>query len=501
MFYEEYLQPRGGAGLLDPLTMGMLPPLNGIYRDDLYLPEIWQSYKEHPDYRELKDVNGVLLTHAHIDHSGHIGFLNGNIPIHSTAMTAFIAKAIQDSGKSGINAHVCYFGPLKYDYPKEWKQKAFMSSKESKKQRQFNIDQNELASLCNEAQQFWSEGFWGMDPKKPDYISCSMEHHGNCLFGLRCFPVDHSIPGACAWAIETTAGWVVYSGDLRLHGKRGKTTKKFIEEAAKLNPVALIIEGTNIQKTKNTSEQEVMEKGLKAIQGVKGLVIADFSARDADRLLTFLDIARETGRKLVILPKDAYLLKTIRLIEPETPDIAADDNIVIYQEMTSSPYPDIWMRKLFADYADKTVLADDVRKAQDEYILSFSFFDVNELPSIVPETGSMYVYSSSEPHDEEQEIDFRRLTNWLEHFGMGSYGLPKEKNGKWEIPESELGMHASGHACGTDLFEIVSRISPDMLIPVHSLHPDKYKKQFENSDIKVKLPEKNKPITIKPREK
>jgi hypothetical protein len=28
-FYEEYLKPRSDAGLLDPLTIGLLPPLEG----------------------------------------------------------------------------------------------------------------------------------------------------------------------------------------------------------------------------------------------------------------------------------------------------------------------------------------------------------------------------------------------------------------------------------------------------------------------------------------
>ena len=37
-FYEEYLKPRGGAGLLDPLSIGLLPPLEGIYRADLEPP-------------------------------------------------------------------------------------------------------------------------------------------------------------------------------------------------------------------------------------------------------------------------------------------------------------------------------------------------------------------------------------------------------------------------------------------------------------------------------
>jgi ribonuclease J len=493
LYYEEYLQPRGGAGLLDPVAMGLLPPLEGIYRDDLYQSEMWRSYKEHPVYRELIDVNGVLLSHAHVDHTGHIGFLNENMPIYSTAMTAFIVKSIQDTSAAGLNSQICYYGPVEYKKLDDWKQSAFYSTSDPKQQRKYNI---EPIPLCAEAQEFWESGFWEKGPREKPINSCALGPHNECLFNLQCYPVDHSIPGACAWAIETSAGWVVYSGDLRLHGKRGKSTEKFIEEAAKLNPVALIIEGTNVARTGNISEQEVRERGLNAIKDVKGLVIADFSARDTDRLLTFLEIAGKTNRKLAILPKDAYLLKTIRLIEPETPDISTDENIVIYQKTTSSKSTDKWIKNLFKDNNNKTVLAGDVNKNQDEYILSFSFFDMNELPSIRPQEGSRYVFSSSEPHDEEQEIDFMRLTNWLNHFGMDSYGLPREHKGKWEIPESETGMHASGHACGTDLFEIVEKINPKMLIPVHSQHPEEYRKHFEESGIEVKLPEKNKSLTI-----
>ncbi|MBI4286491.1 MAG: hypothetical protein HY670_11445 [Chloroflexi bacterium] len=67
-------------------------------------------------------------------------------------------------------------------------------------------------------------------------------------------------------------------------------------------------------------------------------------------------------------------------------------------------YPGIWMRHLFQECAHNTVLASDVHSAQDSFILCFSFFDLNELPSIAPDSGGLYLYSSSEPHDEEQEI-------------------------------------------------------------------------------------------------
>ncbi len=489
LFYEEYLKPRGGAGLLDPLAMGLLPPLEGIYRDDIMSSELWEYFRGNPIYRKLDEVDGILLSHAHLDHSGYISFLRDDIPVYATAVTAFITKAIQDSGRADFDQQVCYFSPKAEEYPTDLKQKALLSKGNVKQQRQFCIADMNPEVLSSDAVQFWNWGFWEKSPKqKTELFSCPLDTHNRCAFNLRCFPVDHSIPGACAWGIETDSGWIIYSGDLRLHGKRSELTRRFIAEAAELRPKALILEGTGVKRTSNITEQEVYENGLKAIAGADSLVIADFSPRDADRLLTFLQIARDTDRKLAILPKDAYLLKTVRLLETDIPDIAQEDSLVIYQETTASKSPALWMRNIYQEYDNKIVLASDVRPAQEQFILCFSFFDLNELPSIRPKPGSLYVYSSSEPHDEEQEIDFRRLHEWLKHFEFRAFGLPVEKPGKWEIPDDERGLHASGHACGTDLLQIAQQIKPEILIPVHSEHPDFYVNHLSGSGIKVILP-------------
>src|SRR4030043_266882 len=61
LFYEEYLKPRSGAGLLDPLTMGLLPPLEGIYREDLETAALWRGFRDNPLYRRLDNVGGILL--------------------------------------------------------------------------------------------------------------------------------------------------------------------------------------------------------------------------------------------------------------------------------------------------------------------------------------------------------------------------------------------------------------------------------------------------------
>jgi ribonuclease J len=480
-FYEEYLKPRPGAGLLDLLVMGLLPQLEGIYRTDLDTENLWQQFRRAEHYRKLEDIDGILLTHAHLDHSGHISFLREDIPVYATATTAFIAKAVQDSGKSAFDQQVCYFTPRVEECLQGWRQGAYVASSSVDRQRRFCVA--DKLELSEEAEKFWEKA-----TRRKKLDSQLLDDIGNCSFNLRCFLVDHSIPGACSWGVETSSGWVIYSGDLRLHGRHGKLTESMIKEAAQLHPRALILEGTNVDKETNVSEQEVYENGFKAISDAQGLVIADFPPRDVNRLLTFLQIARDTKRKLTILPRDAYLLKTMHLLEPEIPDIARKDTIVIYQETTASKSPDSWLRNIYQDYSSKIVLAKDVRSNQGDFILCFSFWDLNELPSIQPRAGSLYVFSSSEPHNEEQEMDFWRLHHWLERFQLRAFGLPVYRNSKWEIAEEEKGLHASGHACGPDLLRVAREIQPEVLIPVHSEKPEFYVDNLSDSGIKVILP-------------
>ena len=480
-FYEEYLKPRPGAGLLDLLVMGLLPQLEGIYRTDLETGNLWQQFRRAEYYRKLENIDGILLTHAHLDHSGHIAFLREDISVYATATTAFIAKAIQDSGKASFDQQVCYFTPRVEECVEGLKQGAYVASSSGDRQRHFCVA--DKLELDEEAEKFWEKA-----TRQKKLVSQPLEDINKCSFKLRCFPVDHSIPGACSWGIETSSGWVIYSGDLRLHGRHGKITESMIKQAAQLHPRALIMEGTNVDKATNVFEQEVYENGFKAINDAKGLVIADFSPRDVNRLLTFLQIARDTKRKLAILPKDAYLLKTMSLLEHQIPDIAQEDAIVIYQETTASKSPDSWLRNIYRDYSSKIVLAKDVSSKQGDFILCFSFWDLNELPSIQPRAGSLYVFSSSEPHNEEQEMDFRRLHHWLKRFGLRGFGLPVERNGEWEIPEEEKGLHASGHACGPDLLRVAREIHPEVLIPVHSEKPEFYVDNLSNSGINIILP-------------
>jgi ribonuclease J len=146
--------------------MGLVPPLKGIYREDVESPDIWQRIEGYPLFCNLEKVDGLLLTHAHLDHSGHISFLKNSIPVHSTAITTFITKAIQDSGKSDFNQQVCYYNPVSVDCPNGWKQTAFLSEGGAKQQRQFYIADRNPKEFSPDTLQFWSSGFWEKSAKQ-----------------------------------------------------------------------------------------------------------------------------------------------------------------------------------------------------------------------------------------------------------------------------------------------------------------------------------------------
>ena len=81
-----------------------------------------------------------------------------------------------------------------------------------------------------------------------------------------------------------------------MHGKKGKYREKFINQAKSAS--VLIIEGTRTAKEDiSESEEIVFENCRRTAEIAKGLIIADFSARNFERLETFQKIAQKVGQK------------------------------------------------------------------------------------------------------------------------------------------------------------------------------------------------------------
>lgn len=464
LFYEEFLTPRGVRGLLDPLVMGLLPPLKGIFRRDLEPPDedVWAHIAARYPARELT-VDGVFLSHAHIDHTGYVSFLDPSIPVYSSLMTAVVTKAIQDSGKSDFESEVCYA------VPKECSGNCLKATSYQKipaKQRPFGILGDE--TISPEIMEFWKHTPGSRGLESLALIRCDKIKN----LKVKAFPVDHSLFGATALAVETAAGWVVYTGDIRLHGVKGDLTEDFIAAAEKLRPLALICEGTNAGEATPTSEKEVLHNSLEAVKKAKGLVIADFGPRNIERLLIFRRIAEETGRKLVLLMKDVYMLESMRLVDKQIPDFSTDPVCLIYDETKASAGK--WEEAIKNKHQSRMVSPGEVKANQSGHILCLSFWDLNELPDIEPGPGSIYIHSTCEAFNEEMAISFERLKNWLDHFGIEFVGGE--------------GFHASGHIVGAQMLDLIRAVKPKHVIPVHTQDPEFFAGNL-GKEFKVILPE------------
>lgn len=480
-YFEEYLVPRSRRGLLDMFHMDFLPPLRGIYRPDLEIPgvDIWSRVHAPYPVRQI-ELHGVLLSHAHLDHSGHISFLRQDIPIVSSLCTAYIAKAIQDSSRADFEKEVCYLIP--------------------KVESSGLLQSGHYKSFAAEQRPFWvydcepplaPEGeFWRGIPSSRAMVCCNLSRV-EAIEGLpiTAFPVDHSIFGATAFAVKTSEGWVVYTGDLRMHGKHSSLTKAFAEAARALNPIVLICEGTHVDDEEAIDEATVHARALDVVRDCHALVIADFGPRNLERLLTFRDIAQHCERKLVVTAKDIYLLEATSLANDLVTPPEQDRLMFLYKEPRKL---EKWEEQVYAKYEERCVEPQEVKKNSADYILCFSFWDINELIEIDPEPGAVYIYSSSEAFDEEQKFDIVRLRNWLNLFQMQPVGVPDVETGK--VADAEKGFHASGHITGPNLLELIGIVNPQFVIPVHTENQEFFKRNIEQE--KLRVPTKGVPVVL-----
>ncbi len=411
-FFEEYINPRTSNGIVDFLTMGLVPDIKGVYRDDLM--------KMAGRKPEKPEIDAVLLSHAHADHADYISFLHEDIPIYMGKACHLILRALEDRTPRTIEREILNYKPRPYhiqDKPIERRVETFRTGDK------FKIGSLEIEPIH----------------------------------------VDHSVPGAYGFIIYTSEGPVAYTGDIRLHGTKSQMTQDFIKKAKEVKPIALITEGTRIaDEPKEESEERVYKESSKVISETQNLVFVDFNFKDVDRLRTFFTIAKENDRKFVVKINDAYFLKYLSQDKHlEVPNID-DENIIIYlPKRGSGSYSDSDYKGKDKEFLDlhNTWTAEQIAARPNKVLCAIGFYSFTALIDMKPKRGALYLHSASEPYNEEQELSQDRIDAWLEHFDM-----------------TKFQSHCSGHARGRDLLEAVKEINAKTLYPIHTEHPELYQK-------------------------
>ncbi|MEM0007734.1 MAG: MBL fold metallo-hydrolase [Candidatus Bathyarchaeia archaeon] len=365
------------------------------------------------------EVNAIFISHGHMDHSAYLSFIKREIPVYCGETTRIILQTFGEIRKTDL---------------------------------EFNVE--------------------GIDFK--DFRTGKAVNVG----GLQVEPihVDHSVPGAYGFIIHTSSGAVIYTGDFRVHGAKPEMTRDFVEEAKRAEPVAIITEATNMTGATVSSEGEVERKLNQIVEQTDGIVLAEFASTDVDRLNSFHRVAKKNRRCLTVSLRQAYLMDALRSDKRLNIPSLEDENILIFRKSKKSAEGKermrSWEKQLLEQYQDKVVDCEQVSKQQRKIILTMSFYDLEQLVEIKPQPGSCYISSSSEPFNEEMEIDYEKLVNWLRHYGLPQYHV-----------------HVSGHIMPLQLKAILEEIGAKTIFPVHTENAELFARFMQDSKSKVSLAE------------
>jgi len=426
-YFSEFLNPRKCSALTDFFEMNLLPDIKGIYRPD-YLEHMGRSPEE-------REIDAVFLTHAHADHAQYIHFLRLDIPIFCTKETKIILQCLEETGSNTFSDYITACEAFKL-----YENKNGELSRVTRKQKDYVCKRN----------------FQLVEPEKKLEIGS---------LKIEMVPVDHSLPGACGFIIYTNEGNLVYTGDIRFHGSNQELSRKFVEKAKSVKPKWLICEGTRIDNHKIDSENGVKEEITRLISNCGGLTFVEHPIRDIDRMKSVFQSAKANGRDFVVPLKAAYLIEALGdlcpfCIEDVKILVPRKDWGLIYkegyeQDLIKSDY-DKWER----NYIDRhnSITCKELNRNPTNYVVSMSLWSINQLIDIQPQ-NSIWIKSSCEPFNEDMELDEERKINWLEHF---------------EIIQHQA--HASGHAAGCEIIDMINEIKPENVIPVHTERPDLFNK-------------------------
>ncbi len=481
-FFDEFLTPRTFRYVPDLLALGVLPPHPTLYRADL------------GGAAGPTAADGVVVSHAHMDHVGLVGLLRPDIPILASAESRAILGSIQETGAA-------------------LPENQFVAASTKGK-----VGRNKDGTLSGRAR-------FGDGPHRSyrteartDVGDWRIEHHA----------IDHSIHGARATILEGPDIHLAYTGDFRLHGRHAQLSKSFLQKAGGMD--ALVIEGTNVHGTdgdhahgKSTDQEVKVESDIdEAIaqaeaKGLPGFVGVSYPPRDLDRFESIYQVARRRGRRFVISVKQAHLLDALRhagrsdlpdprsdpvlrihfeaqskgtiLAEADRTVAVADAGLGVHQERVDDATFDRLVEQDYDSWAHpylwsgNRVSSRDIAAQPEAYLFSISYWSITELLDIFPDpakAGGLYIHSQTQPFNDDMIVNERKLQRWLKAFDL-------------EFAKT----HVSGHLGEENLAWVLDELRPRVLVPIHSLAPDVTADRYEaKTGLRAALPVYGKALEI-----
>lgn len=327
----------------------------------------------------LEQLEAIFITHGHEDHVGALGHLwkkIGGCPVYTRAFTGIIARHKLDSV--------------------------------------------------------------GVPPEAVTIVEPMPEMVEAGPFKVGFLPVSHSIPEASAMVIDTPAGRVLHSGDLKLDPEP-QIGEPFdpdvLRDVAGDGLLALVCDSTNVfAQTPGRSEADIIAEVAELMRTASGMVVATTFASNVARLRTLARAAANEGRAVVLLGR---AMNRMIGFAREAGVLTDFPNVVDTKSAIDIPREHLFALSTGSQGEARAATA---ALARDKYM------------GIELSRGDTFLFSSKTIPG--NEIGVGRLVNGLAEKGV-------------HVVEEDARYHVSGHANRPDLVEIHKLTNPGFVVAMH----------------------------------
>ena len=327
----------------------------------------------------LDALEGIFITHAHEDHIGALGHLwskIGGVPVYTRAFTGIVARQKLEGA--------------------------------------------------------------GIEPSVVTIVEAMPEMIEAGPFKVGFMPVSHSIPEASAMVIDTPAGRVLHTGDLKLDPspQLGEPfDPNAFRQVAGDGLLALICDSTNVfSREPGRSEADIVEDIEAMMAEASGMVVATTFASNIARLRTLAIAAANQGRAVVLLGR---AMNRMIGYGQEAGIITDFPNVIDVKEAVHIPREHLFALSTGSQGEPRAATAS---LARDKYL------------GISLSKGDTFLFSSKTIPG--NEVSVGRLVNGLAEKGV-------------RVVEEDARYHVSGHANRPDIEQIHKLTNPAFVVPMH----------------------------------
>ncbi len=353
-----------------------------------------------------KPILGVILSHAHPDHFGLMDYVDKSVPVYMSGES----KAMIEVGN--------------IFYPPE-------------------LHLNKVIHRCHTFEQWkaFSLGAYKITP----------------------YLMDHSAFGASTLLIEVEGERILYSGDLRAHGRKAKTFTNLPKQVGHID--CMLMEGTTLggKHHDGFDSEEDVEAGFMKAFSENNLTCVLAAGSNIDRVVSLYRACKRKQKTMVIDLYQYHILMQAKRFAKGLPPHKGDHLRVFFESRQEA--------KMKEHGLDDVLLAAKPLQIYPSEL-------IREAPQMVLRLSRGFMEKIVERLSDKEGVSFI-YSMWQGYLEKGERGkvmadMPAKYGGEWQS------VHTSGHAWLEDLQSLTQSIQPDMLIPIHTLQGDEFANYFDN---------------------